>query len=72
MTLHGRQADVRIDRRRIIVVQTAKLRMNCEPRLGIFKKESQDFVRCPADQALARPDLPAVLVGESGSICLIA
>ena len=101
MTLHGRQADVPIDRRHIIVVQTAKLHVDCEPRLGIPKKESQDLVRCPAeglqvvvdvlkesivvpakvgvlamaeqvDQALARPDLPAVLVGESGSICLIA
>ena len=43
VTLHGRQADVPIDGRRIIVVQTAKLHMDREPRLGIPKKESQDF-----------------------------
>ena len=101
VTLHGRQADVPIDGRHIIVVQTTKLHMDREPRLGIPKKESQDFVRCPAeglevtvdvlkesivvpaeasvlamteqvDQALARSNLPAVLVGESGRICLIA
>ena len=101
VTLHGRQADVPIDGRHIIVVQATKLHMDHEPRLGNPKKESQDFVRCPAeglqvavdvlkesiavpakagvlamteqvDQALARSDLPAVLVGESGRICLIA
>ena len=49
MTLRGQQADVPIDRRHIIVVQAAKLHMDCEPRLGIPKKESQDFVRCPAE-----------------------
>ena len=49
VTLHGRQADAPIDGRHIIVVQTAKLHMDREPRLGISKKESQDFVRCPAE-----------------------
>ena len=49
VTLHGRQADVPIDGRHIIVVQTTKLRMDREPRLGIPKKESEDFVRCPAE-----------------------
>ena len=49
VTLHGRQADVPIDRRHIIVVQATKLHMDREPRLGIPKKESQDFVRCPAE-----------------------
>ena len=101
MTLHGRQADAPIDGRHIIVVQTTKLHMDREPRLGIPKKESQNLVRCPAKslevtvdvlkesivvaakasllamtkqvgQALACPDLPAVLVGERGRICLIA
>ena len=96
VTLHGRQADVPIDGRHIIVVQTTKLHMDREP-----KKESQNLVRCPAKslevtvdvlkesivaaakasllamtkqvgQALACPDLPAVLVGERGRICLIA
>ena len=99
VTLHGRQADVPIDGRHIIVVQTTKLHMDREPRLGIPKKESQNLVRCPANeitvdvleesivvaakasllamtkqvgQAFACPDLPAVLVGERGRICLIA
>ena len=101
VTLHGRQADVPIDGRHIIVVQTTKLHMDREPRLGIPKKESQNLVRCPAKsleitvnvleesivvaakasllamtkqvgQAFACPDLPAVLVGERGRICLIA
>ena len=44
MTLHGRKADVPVDAR----VQTTKLHMDREPRLGIPKKESQDLVRCPA------------------------
>ena len=48
MTLHGRQADVPNDGRHIIVVQTTKLHMDREPRLGIPKKESQNLVRCPA------------------------
>ena len=101
MTLHGRQADVPVDGRHIIVVQTTKLHVDRKPRLGIPKKESQNLVRCPAkslevtvdvlkesivvsakasvfamtkqvDQAFACSNLPAVLVGESGRICLIA
>ena len=40
VTLHGRQADVPIDGRHIVVVQTTKLHMDREPRLGIAKKES--------------------------------
>ena len=36
--------------RQVVVVQTTKLRMDREPRLGIPKKESQqDLVRCPAE-----------------------
>ena len=34
--------------RQVVVVQTTKLHMNREPRLGIPKKESQDLVRRPA------------------------
>ena len=48
VTLHGRQADVPVDARHVVVVQTTKLHMDREPRLGIPKKESQDLVRCPA------------------------
>ena len=29
-------------------MQTTKLNMNCEPRLGIPKKETQDLMRRPA------------------------
>ena len=48
VTLHGRQADVPVDARQVVVVQTTKLHMDREPRLGIPKKESQDLVRRPA------------------------
>ena len=48
MPLDGRQTDVPGDAWDVIVVQTTKLNMNCEPRLGIPKKESQDLVRRPA------------------------
>ena len=48
VTLRGRQADVPVDARQVVVVQTTKLHMDREPRLGIPKKESQDLVRCPA------------------------
>ena len=48
VTLHGRQADAPVDARHIVIVQTTKLHMDREPRLGIPKKESQDLVRCPA------------------------
>ena len=46
--LHGRQADVPVDARRIVLVQTTKLHMDRKPRLGIPKKETQDLVRRPA------------------------
>ena len=49
VSLHGRQTDVPIDRWHIVVVQTTKLHVNSEPRLGIPKKETQDLVRCPAE-----------------------
>ena len=46
--LGSRQADVPVDARNIVVVQTTKLNMDREPRLGIPKKETQDLVRRPA------------------------
>ena len=48
MSLGGRQADVPIDARDIVVAQTTKLNMDCKPRPGIPKKETQDLVRRPA------------------------
>ena len=36
------------DARDVVVVQTTKLNMDCKPRLGIPKKETQDLVRRPA------------------------
>ena len=48
MSLHGRQADVPVDARRIVLVQTTKLHMDRKPRFGIPKKETQDLVRRPA------------------------
>ena len=101
VALHRRKADVPIDRWHIIVVQAAKLHVDCEPRFGIPKKESQNLMRCPTEslqvfvdvlkesivvpakvgvlvvaeqvnQPLAGFDLPAVPIGESSSVCLIA
>ena len=66
VTLHGRQAGGR----HIIVVQTTKLHMDREPRLGIPKKESQNLARCPAKSLEVTVDVlkESIVVSAKASV----
>ena len=57
VALHSRKADVPIDRWHIIVVQAAKLHVDCEARFGIPKKESQNLVKCPTESLQVAVDV---------------